>query len=82
MTQRAGQAFNVMASTSNQELYSYDGVVAVVSNEISSHDFCVMIVVINKLWAIQLISYRELVIINFLQGIVRVMCMCRFHTYD
>lgn len=80
MTQRAGQAFNVMASTSNLELYSYDGVVAVVSNEISSNDFCLMIVVINKLWAIQLISYRELVIINFLQGIVRVMCMCRFHT--
>ncbi|KAG6698887.1 hypothetical protein I3843_08G041700 [Carya illinoinensis] len=29
VTQKAGQAFHVMASTSNQELYSYDGVVAV-----------------------------------------------------
>ncbi|XP_041021483.1 ceramide kinase isoform X2 [Juglans microcarpa x Juglans regia] len=29
VTQRAGQAFHVMASTLNQELYSYDGVVAV-----------------------------------------------------
>ncbi|KAE8056828.1 hypothetical protein FH972_013565 [Carpinus fangiana] len=29
VTQRAGQAFHVMASTSNKELYSYDGVVAV-----------------------------------------------------
>lgn len=37
MTQRAGQAFHVMASTSNKELFSYDGVVAVVSNEIPSH---------------------------------------------
>lgn len=37
MTQRAGQAFQVMASTSNKELYSYDGVVVVVSNGIPSH---------------------------------------------
>lgn len=29
VTQKAGQAFNVMASTSNKELYSYDGVVVV-----------------------------------------------------
>lgn len=29
ITQRAGQAFDVMASTSNEELYAYDGVIAV-----------------------------------------------------
>ncbi|XP_062163725.1 ceramide kinase isoform X2 [Alnus glutinosa] len=29
VTERAGQAFHVMASTSNKDLYSYDGVVAV-----------------------------------------------------
>jgi hypothetical protein len=40
VTQRAGQAFHVMASTSNKELYSYDGVVAVVSTEIPSHGLC------------------------------------------
>lgn len=32
MTQRAGQAFDVMVSTSNRELNSYDGVVTVVSS--------------------------------------------------
>jgi hypothetical protein len=37
VTERAGQAFHVMASTSNKDLYSYDGVVAVVSNDIPSH---------------------------------------------
>jgi hypothetical protein len=42
VTQKAGQAFNVMASTSNKELYSYDGVVVVVSNEIPSHVICHM----------------------------------------
>lgn len=34
VTQRAGQAFDVMASTKNKELSSYDGVLAVVSHEI------------------------------------------------
>ena len=40
MTQRAGQALHVMTSTSNKELYSYDGVVAVVCNEIPSIVIC------------------------------------------
>lgn len=31
MTQRAGHAFDMMASIANKELSSYDGVVAVVS---------------------------------------------------
>lgn len=34
VTERAGHAFGVMASISNRELSSYDGVVVVVSNEI------------------------------------------------
>lgn len=34
VTQRAGHAFDVMASISNEELNSYDGVIAVVSHEI------------------------------------------------
>lgn len=36
MTERAGHAFDVMASTTNEELNSYDGAVAVVSDWISS----------------------------------------------
>ena len=34
VTQRAGHAFDVMASISNEELNSYDGVIAVVSQEV------------------------------------------------
>lgn len=32
MTQRAGHAYDAMASIGNKELISYDGVIAVVSN--------------------------------------------------
>lgn len=39
MTHRAGQAFDVMASISNRELNSYDGVVAVVSDNSSMRTF-------------------------------------------
>lgn len=39
VTQRAGQAFDVMASISDKELNSYDGVIAVVSHEIPYHAF-------------------------------------------
>lgn len=35
MTQRAGEAFDVMASIANKELNLYDGVVTVVSNILS-----------------------------------------------
>ena len=34
MTERAGHAFDVMASTANNELKSYNGVIAVVSIKI------------------------------------------------
>lgn len=34
MTQRAGQAFDVLVSITNKELSSYDGVIAVVRHEI------------------------------------------------
>lgn len=37
VTQRAGQAFDVMSSITNEDLNVYDGVIAVVSNEIPSH---------------------------------------------
>lgn len=36
VTQRAGQAFDVMSSITNEDLNVYDGVIAVVSNEIPS----------------------------------------------
>lgn len=39
VTQRAGHAFDVMTSTTNEELNSYDGAVAVVSDWIPAcHD--------------------------------------------
>lgn len=37
MTQRARHAFDVMSSITNEDLNVYDGVIAVVSNEIPSH---------------------------------------------
>ena len=39
MTQRAGHAFDLMFSLTNRELNTYDGVVAVVSNNIPSFIF-------------------------------------------
>ena len=36
MTERAGQAFDVMSSVTNKELNSYDGVVAVVRTYLPS----------------------------------------------
>lgn len=42
MTQRAGQAFDVMSSITNEDLNLYDGVVAVVSIEIPSY-LCITI---------------------------------------
>lgn len=49
MTQRAGQAFDVMASTSNKELNLYDGVVSVVSNNLFC--FCLFLRLLHLVFA-------------------------------